>query len=225
MIALYIIAALILLIVFFLLLPIRVIAEYGRNGASAIVRAGPVCIRLYPKEKKPKEKTKQEKEGKQGGTVEAFRDLLEHIGKAAARIRKKLVIDDLQIDYLAAAGNPVWAAMGFGLASASIGVLIPILEQQFTIRNRNFRTGVSYTLKKSEIYGKAVASLRVDQILFIGLEFLKDYVKKHGTDGKAKDAKPKTSRTVLALHPEDGKNLSSRRTSEMRGGRDADQNF
>lgn len=183
MIALFIASIFILLIILLLFARVRVIAEYGVEGALVVVRTGPIRIMLYPREKvrekKPKEKREQEKDMEQGGSVEVLRDLLEHVLKAAARIHKELVIEYLQMDYLSAAESPAWAALGFGLASAGIGVLVPMLERRFIIKERKLRTGVSYTLKKPEVYGKAILSLRVGQILSISGEFLIGYLKEH----------------------------------------------
>lgn len=179
MTALWIIAILILLILLLLLVRVQVLAEYGAEGALAVARAGPFRITLYPREKIRKGEPKPEKKDKQaeGGPVSTLRELLQQVIKTAARLHKKLVIDYLQIDYLSAAEDPARAALGFGLASAGIGVLTPMLENHFIIKERKLRSGVSYTLRKPVVYAKAIFSLRVGQILSIAFKFVFDYQK------------------------------------------------
>lgn len=197
MIALCVVLALLILL---LLTRVRLIAEYGGEGLFLIAAAGLVRIKLYPRpEKKPKLKKPQKpekpepEEDEKPGTFAMIRELLPVISDTFGKLRRKLRIDVLTIHFTAAAADPFNAAMMFGLGSAGIGVILPILENTFNVRDRDLRTSVSFTEDKPLVYIKAKFSLAIWEILYIASSFIVKYMKyrKEGNDnGEASSRRP-----------------------------------
>jgi hypothetical protein len=66
------------------------------------------------------------------------------------KLKGRLIIDKLTLRYLSAAQDPAMAALAFGSASAGAGILLPIIEQNFAVRNKDIQTNVSFTEKKKQ---------------------------------------------------------------------------
>lgn len=180
MIALTVVLLILLLLA---ILRVGVIAEYSDAGAELSATAGPVHVKLYPrKAKKAKKKTKRatkkadkEEASKKGGTLEEYKRIVSISLEAAGRFKRRLKIHRLIIHYTAASEDPATAALMFGGASAGLGMLTPVLENNFNIVYRDFRTAVSFQLTTPIIYCKASLSLRLWQIIYIGAGFAYKY--------------------------------------------------
>ena len=62
-----------------------------------------------------------------------------------------------------AGGDPASVAVAFGSANAIIGMVLPLLEQNFHIRQRDIRTAVDFQRAHSEVWAKLSLSLTVGQ--------------------------------------------------------------
>ena len=175
-----------------LLLRVGVIAEYSEAGAEVALKVGPVLFRIIPGKEKPttgkkekKEKKKEKKEGKEkpkrGGSFDMFMELIPQALDMLGAFRRKLLIKDLRMHFVSAADSPYSAAMNFGYASAAVGMVLPLIENAFNLKNRDITTDVSFTDKSSTIYVKADISIIIYQVLYIalayGLGMLKTYIK------------------------------------------------
>lgn len=179
----------------FLLSLVRIgaVVEYGATGFSARIRAGALRFQVYPirRKKKRGEKTRKkekavrsgkevppaERPGKEGGGFAAMKSYFPLVTEVAGKFKQKLRIDELLLDFTAAAPDPASAAMAFGGANALAGMILPILENHFNIRSRRIRTAVDFQLATPIVYLYAALSLSVGQAvalaLRIGIRFLK----------------------------------------------------
>ncbi|UOO36901.1 hypothetical protein IZU99_06325 [Oscillospiraceae bacterium CM] len=168
--------ALLLIPVILLLLAIlRLGAEvvYGADGFSVRVFIGPAIINVNPPQtpkkkpkKKPKEKTTPEKK-QMPGRAALLKEVLPTVAEALGRLKRRLLIKELTIFYEAASGNPAETALLFGASSVGFGFLIPILENNFKIRRRDFRSSFSFDSSEPYIYVKARLSLAVWEVIYI----------------------------------------------------------
>ena len=164
--------------------------EYSRSGTLVRLRAGPLRIQVYPPkprkksgEKKPKRAKKstktqeEEPEPKPGGQLDTLKAMLPLVADAAGQLRRKVRVDRLLLDVTAAASDPAMAALSFGGVNAAIGMIWPLLENNFNIGDRRIRTKVDFNLTEPEAYLYASFSLRVGQAvilaLTLGMKFLK----------------------------------------------------
>lgn len=176
---------------FFLLSLVRVggAARYSAEGLLAQVKVGPLRVRLYPakpkKAKKPKTKKEKKEKGKKapveepgeepakpGGGIELVRRNLPLIAEAAGRFRRKVRIDKLYLDFISASPDPAAAAMNFGRANAVIGMILPLFEHNFRVKERRIRTATDFQAEKSTIFIHAELSLTIGQGVMLGLRLL-----------------------------------------------------
>ena len=176
--------AILVILALILLLRVGVIAEYSEAGVEVALKVGPFSIGIIPgKEKdsgKPKKKEEKEKP-KRGGSFDMFMELISQALDMLGSFRRKLLIKDLRLHYVSASDSPYSAAMNFGYASAAVGMVLPLIENAFNLKNRDITTDVSFTEKSSTIYAKANVSIIIYQALYIalshGLKMLKTYSK------------------------------------------------
>lgn len=161
--------------------------EYSAGGLTVRARLGPFSLRVFPmREKKPpkKEKKKPDQpqeppEPKRGGDFALVREILPLAAEAAGRFKRKIRVDRIYLDFTAGASDPARAAMAFGYANAAVGMIWPLLEHNFNIRDRRIRTAVDFQFASPILYLYAVCSLTVGQAVVLGvtlfLKFLKIY--------------------------------------------------
>ena len=178
----------VLLVLFVLLFLIGLIrlgggAEYSAEGVKAHLRAGPFRFQVFPRKekgdkkerKKPKKKKPpKEEEGsksKVGGPIELVKAFLPLVCEAAGELKRRICIDALRLDYTAGGGDAAQAAQAFGGANAVIGMLLPLFQQNFELKEYRVRTAVDFNAKGPTIYVYAAFSARLGQLVSFGLRF------------------------------------------------------
>lgn len=152
-------------------------AEYGEEGLFVRLRMGAFHFQVYPakkkKEKKPAKKTKTEDKPKHpsGGSFELVKRCLPIIGEAAGELKRKIRIDQLEIDFVAAAADAADAALAFGYSNMAIGMIWPIFEQNFVVKEHRFQTAVDFNKDSPAIYIAAALSMKLGQLLSFGLRY------------------------------------------------------
>lgn len=166
-------------------------AEYGTGGFTARLRLGLLRITIWPVKKK-KEKRKKaespppppdtpppEEKPKAGGSFVLLRELLPFVTDAAGRLTRKIRIDLIRLDFTAAATDPAEAALAYGGANAAIGMIWPLIEHNFKVKDRRIRTRVDFDAKSPTVYVFAAFSLTIGQAVSLGtrlfVRFLKTY--------------------------------------------------
>lgn len=167
----------VILAVLFLLSLVRVggILSYSAEGLVVRLRLGAFRPTLFPlkkkKKKPPKEPPKEEAPTKEapakpqpsGGGLELVKRLLPLLAETAGRFQRKVRIDDLDLDLTVAAPDPAATAMAYGGANAFLGMMIPLLEHHFNIKQRKIRTAVDFDQEHPTITIRAAFSLTIGQ--------------------------------------------------------------
>lgn len=177
-------------------------AEYSAAGLLVKARAGWLWFRVFPfkkerKEKPPKpEKERSEKEPKpkSGGPLELVKRYLPLACEAAGELKRKIRIDKLRLDLTVATGNAANPAIAYGSANMALGVIWPVIEQNFEVKDPQIHTGVDFTAQSPVVYIDAAFSARLGQLvsfaLRFGWKFFRTYQKSkpHGNDKTQKEA-------------------------------------
>ena len=157
--------------------------KYSDDGLFLRLRFGLFQFQVYPlkstKKKKPeksqKEKPKKEKQEKaekeKGGSLELVKQILPLVCQAAGELKRKIRIDTLWLELTVAADNAASAAMGYGYANMALGMLWPLLEQNFEIKDPRISTQVNFQTDAPTIYINAALSLRLGQLVSFSLRF------------------------------------------------------
>ena len=208
MIALCIIMAVLLVIVIILLIPVGAEAEYDRPGATVWLRIGGIRKTLYPRPPKPEgeEKTKKEKkkekpekadEPKKGGTLQLIMQLIPVAIEALGRFKRGLIIKKLTLWFCFGGDDPAKVAMSFGGASAGAGLIVPMLQRNFRIKEIDVQNGVDFTSAETTVYAHADIRIRIITILAIavtaGIKTLKIFAARK-KEAKASAAKPEAEK-------------------------------
>lgn len=193
-------AVLIVLLVLWLISLIRIggRVSYGESGLFITALAGPFKIQLLPakpgKEKKPQKpeeekrkrgkvkKQKKEKppaaenhkeEPKEGkpGTLSRLMKLLPVVGQACGALKRKIRIDDLELELIWGGADPAAVALSYGRANAALGMLWPILDNNFKVKRHSFQIGVDYTLTEPAVKARAAVTMTVGQIVTLGVHY------------------------------------------------------
>lgn len=160
-------------------------AEYSGEGLLAKLRVGPLYFTLYPMKRKPpkakkekKEKKKKEKvpeeepPAKPGGTLERLKQYLPLIPEATRGLKRKVSIDKLCLDFTAAAPDAAAAAMAYGGANVAIGMILPVFEHNFKVKERRVRTAVNFDASEPKIYVHAALSMTIGQGVALSVRLL-----------------------------------------------------
>lgn len=182
-------AFLIVLAVLVLMGQIRVgaLAEYSTDGFLAWVRLGKLHIKVFPMKKKDKpaqkqtekpqkkktEKTKEEPplSEKAGGALDYVRTLLPVALDAVGSMYSKIQMDTLELEMTVGAADPADAAMRYGQASAALGALWEPLTRAFHVKDGHARVRVDFDAEGMTVYGRASLSIKIGQILWLGLYY------------------------------------------------------
>ena len=183
------------------------LAEYSAAGLRLKLKVGPLRLMLYPrKPKRPRRKagksSRREKKREErpqpeldGGPLALVKRFLPLIAEAAGRFRRKLRIDVFQLEVTAAAPDPAAAALCFGGANAFIGMIWPLVEQNFNVKERRLRTRVDFDAERPSVYLYAAATLTAGQALALGLRlttrFLAEFSKYRAEAGSPATSKQK----------------------------------
>ena len=194
----------IVLLVLFLISMVRVggVLEYAAQGFSVRMRLGKLYFTVFPMKKrdkkpKPPRVKKQRAEipkaepTKTGGTLELVKEFIPLAAEAAGRFKRKIRIDQLDLELTLAASDPATAAMAFGGANAALGMMLPLLENNFNIKRRSVRTAVDFDRTSPVVYLKAAFSLTIGQGVVLAVRLGSQALRillKHRSGQKQKEA-------------------------------------
>lgn len=158
---------------------------YGQAGVSVIVLVGPLKMRILPakhkrekKMKKPKrdkpptvEKHQKERPEGQPGTLSRLMKLLPVVGQVCGALKRKIRIDDLELELIWGAPDPAAAALSYGKANAALGMLWPILDHNFKVKRHSFEIGLDYGRTEPAVEARAAVTMTVGQIVTLGVHY------------------------------------------------------
>ena len=189
----------ILLLVLLGFLPLGIIGEYRSTGANAWLTVGPFRYLVYPRKKtadtkkqgadfeKKKEGSAVAKKRKTAGSVSDFLPLADNLFSLLVDFRQRLQIRMLRMHLVLAEEDPCDLAIHYADAWAALGNLIPLLEQNFTIRKRDMSVSCDFTADKTKIYAYIHGTISLGGLLWLmiyhGLKGINKFRKLKGKGG------------------------------------------
>ena len=177
---------LVIVLVFWLISLIRIggRVRYGEAGLFVFVLAGPLKIQVLPgkpKEEKPKKKKKPKKEKKpkgkkpkpegQPGTLSRLMQLLPVVGQVCGTLKRKIRIDDLKVELIWGGSDPAAVALGYGQANAALGMLWPLIDNNFKVKRQSFQIGMDYERTQPMVELEAALTYTIGQIVGLGVHY------------------------------------------------------
>ena len=189
MTALWIVLALLAFLTLLNLLRVGVSAGYEAQAFSVSARVGPLTIPVWPRPpaeepKKPKkEKPPKEPKAPQEQTKEKELDfdtvlaLAKLALKAAGSFRRKLTVELFRLVFVAGSSDPYDTAMQSAYVQAALGSLRPLAQRALHIQERDVQVGADFTADKPRIEARLTLTIRIGQIVAIGVVFGVGYLK------------------------------------------------
>lgn len=118
------------------------------------------------------EKTEEAPGRELGGTVELLKTVLSSVFDALGKLRRKLTVNYLRLEYTAGCPDPAEAAMSYGAAVAAINAYMPALERYLRIKKRDFAVYVSFSGDGNRAFAEADITIRVWEIIYVALALL-----------------------------------------------------
>lgn len=165
------------------LIRIGAAVNYADGALVVRMRIGFLWVNVFPRKKKKKQKTVKKKRKKprpegekkkskgKVSSVELLREFLPVVAEAAGDIKRKIRIDRLDLELTVAAADPAATALAFGAGNALVGMFIPLLENNFHVRERNSRIYADYDRDQPDVTLRAALSLTIGQALSFGVRY------------------------------------------------------
>lgn len=185
---------LITLAVLFLLslLPLGVRVLYREGGFFLSVKVGPFLVQVFPvnqkkkekrekkQEKKPKKAKKKENKPKEeapakpkkGGALALIKAYLPLVRPTLSKIRRRLTIDDVELQVTWAASDPASAALGFGYASAALEILWNVIASNFKVRKNQLGCDVDFDAQEPTVYLDASIEMTLGRMITLVVPLL-----------------------------------------------------
>ena len=189
MTALWIVLALLALLTLLNLMRVGVSAGYEAQAFSVSARVGPQTIPVWPrppaeepkkpkKEKPPKEpKAPQEQTKEKELDFDTILALAKLALKAAGSFRRKLTVELFRLVFVAGSSDPYDTAMQSAYVQAALGGLRPLAQRALHIQERDVQVGADFTADKPRIEARLTLTIRIGQIVAIGVVFGVGYLK------------------------------------------------
>lgn len=178
---------LVILIVLWLISLIRIggRVRYGQAGLFVTALAGPIKIQLLPAKLKKEKKPKKEKKAKppqaekhrrkpqpgQPSTLSRLMKLLPVVGQACGSLKRKIRIDDLELELIWGGSDPAAIALGYGQANAALGMLWPIFEHNFKVKRHSVQIDMDYGRTQPAVELQAAVTMTIGQIVALGVHY------------------------------------------------------
>lgn len=182
------------------LIRIGVQVTYDPSKLVLRLKIGPIWLKLLPhrekkrpkKEKKPKEKPERSTKELLGQIRRALPVALETAGS----LKRKIRLDRIYLDVAAGAEDPASAALTFGGINAALGMIWPLVEQNFKVKDRRIRTQVDFSATKTRIWLDGAATLTIGQALALALRLAPKIPQILGPDQKEQTKEKQRTDTV-----------------------------
>lgn len=169
-------AAIAALIVLLLCLHAGVKIHYNEEGFTVFVKYGLLKVRIVPSKKKKKKtvktKTEEKEKHRRGGIWNNFSDIVRLVSDALCRLRHKLVINRLELNLAYGDEDAAKTAIAYGVASSALGNIVPIIENTFRLKKRNFVLTPVFDRKTLEVIMHAELSISLGSLIWIALVLL-----------------------------------------------------
>lgn len=185
--------------VLFLLSRLRLGGSVLWDGASltARVRVGLLRLRVWPlpqtkgrpgKAPSPKPDQASQKPDKPAarkpGVLEQLEIWLPLVCEAAGRLRRAIRIDLLELRLTVGGSDPGDTALLYGGANALLGMILPLFEHAFQVRERRIATSVDFEAETTRAHFRAEASLTLGQLVVFTFWFLPEAARRLDKGGR-----------------------------------------
>lgn len=163
--------------------------SYGQAGLFAYLLMGPVKLQLFPmanasegnwrsKAKKPKkekppmaEKHKKEPGEGRPGTLSRLMKLLPVVGQVCGSLKRKIRIDELELEVIWGGTDAAAVALGYGRANAALGMLWPVFDHNFKVKRHSFQISADYGRTEPAAELRAAVTMTVGQMMTLGVHY------------------------------------------------------
>ena len=179
-------------------LPLGVSVKYNAYGPLVRLILGPVKLTVVPgkkrkkadnKEEKPKKKAKKKTEPKpkqigaekppqpeqekkeQGGSLLDFLPLVKELFTFLGDFRRKLRLNVLELKLILAGDDPCDLGVNYGRAWATVGNLLPKLEQWFVIKKRDIEVECDFTGEETKVIARLDLTITLGRLLAAVIRF------------------------------------------------------
>jgi|GEM_PF-4634468 len=148
LVLLWILIVIALLVLVFTMVPLRVSVEYRGGKPKVTLHILAFRVILYGREEKRATK-KAEKKAKE--ETERLVPMRKTLMKALEYYRGKsrIPLNKLHLDVAIGGEDPASAAILFGASQVGLGIIWPVLEQNFKIKQHRIRTRLDFTQEKT----------------------------------------------------------------------------
>ena len=105
------------------------------------------------------------------GTVSRLMKLLPTVAEAAGALKRKIRIDRLSLSLVWGGEDAAAVALGYGRANALLGMIWPLLDNNFKVKDCDFRVDLDYGKTRPEITLDAALTMTVGQLLAFGIHY------------------------------------------------------
>lgn len=147
-----------------LFIKVSLCASYGDKGLSIYSEILGIEIRLLPKRKKA-----EKKKNKSGLSLKKRLEITKAILKALGKVKHIIVFDKVRIRYIASNEDPFNTVREYNAINSVIGSAIPYFESFFSVKEKEIDIDTDMCADKSELEFEIKLSIRVFQILYLGL--------------------------------------------------------
>jgi hypothetical protein len=151
--------------------------RYNEDGLNVWARVGFLSFKIYPAKKKRKKKPRKKNvlgtkitealSGFKPHGIKEVKGLFTDLRSRLSRIKRKILIKRLEIEYTAAGNDPSSTAITFGRANVLAGLISTILEDNFRIKRCDFRVLADFESNRQKIYLNIVATIAVWEALYV----------------------------------------------------------
>ena len=195
-------------IILFAMLRFGLSFEYSIDGINVRAQVGFISINIFPRTEKRKKtrkkrapkkekklKLKEETKTEKPGGLKEYLDLLPTIKKTFGRVRRRLLIKVLTIHYIAGDKDPSKTAMAFGSSNLVFAAIVPIFENAFKIKHREFRASADFEATRPMIYAKVAFSIAIWESFYIAFAIVPALIKTVRKTSVKPKPKPMTDKT------------------------------
>lgn len=184
MTALWIVLALLGLLILLNLLRVGVSAGYEAQTLSVSACVGPVTIPVWPRapaaekpKQEPQEQPQEKPKEKELPDLDTIFALAKLALRALSAFRRKLKVELFRLVFIAGASDPYDTAMQYAYVNAALGRLRPMAERALQIKKRDVQVGTDFTADRPQVEARLTLTIRIGQIVAIGVVFGVGYLK------------------------------------------------
>ena len=97
--------------------------------------------------------------------------LLSVAAEAAGRLKRKIRIDGLELMLIWGGMDAAAVALGYGRANAALGMIWPLLDNNFRVKRHVFQVELDYSRTEPAVELAAVVTMTVGQVVALSVHY------------------------------------------------------